>query len=324
MASTNTSTLINWVPYKLYFTNDEPYCKWMYLNGHRFTEPFFDDTIMHCRNYNLHNEASVSSIDAMQAWSNQMEVLRPAAVIFHVSRCGSTLLSQQLSLSPRNVVLSEVPFLDEILRVPYKHGNNVIDSDAAYQGALNFYAQKRLPNAENLFVKTDSWHLCFYQQLRNIYAGVPFIFLFRHPAEIIRSQTKRRGMQAVPGIIEPEIFGFNRHRVTQLNFDVYMAEVLTRYYELMISIARADQQVLLVNYNEGFEHIINKVLHFSGIQVSEEELLAMKHRGIYHGKYPGELFAEESALPTDMINITESLNLYHQLDGLRREQSYMC
>ena len=149
MNSAITSALTNWIPYKLSFKEDQPQCEWLYTNGKNFTEPFFDETISKCLQYNSHGRKSISSIDILPDWSTQVESVLPSAFIFHVSRCGSTLATQLLSLNDNNIVLSEVPFFDALLRSG--KSNLLKDAIALYTSPKN--------NRDRLFIKTDSWHI---------------------------------------------------------------------------------------------------------------------------------------------------------------------
>src|SRR5690349_8754340 len=110
------STLENWVPYKLTSLEDLLHCEWLFTGDKEFTEPFFDETIAKCRQLYYRGRISISSIDVLPHWSNEIESVPPSAFIFHVSRCGSTLASQLLALDQTNIVLSEVPFFDALLR----------------------------------------------------------------------------------------------------------------------------------------------------------------------------------------------------------------
>ena len=106
-----------------------------------------------------------------------------------------------------------------LLRKP-KEEKIAIDYLAA---SIKYYGQKRTSKEKHLFVKTDSWHLHFYDQLRNLFPSVPFILLYRNPMEVVLSQKRQRGMQSVPGIIEPEVFGFSRQQ--------YMKTTLTHIWQ---------------------------------------------------------------------------------------------
>jgi hypothetical protein len=117
----NSSALSKWLPYKLFYYQNQILCRWMYAGEKTFTEPFFDETVLKCLShpYNSNPFKSVADVQLLHQWSHSIDYIKPTAFIFHVSRCGSTLLSQLLSLSAQNIVLSEVPFLDDIIAIAF-------------------------------------------------------------------------------------------------------------------------------------------------------------------------------------------------------------
>src|ERR1700760_3519066 len=103
----------DWIPWKILEAEGEVLCGWLFLGDKRFTEPFFSDSLQHCLvlEENRFPHQYFSSFSQLQQWSQESSLIEPAAFIFHVSRCGSILLSQLLSIDPQNIVLSEVPLL---------------------------------------------------------------------------------------------------------------------------------------------------------------------------------------------------------------------
>jgi hypothetical protein len=318
MGESISSAIKNWVPYRLYQEGGNNYCRWLYLGDEKIGEPFFEDTIGKRRKLpeNSRLTRSVSSVEVLPEWAQQIETVASTAFIFHISRCGSTLVSQLLCLQPANIVLSEVPFFDELLR--WGHKNNCMPAALPLlKAAIEMYAAKRNENSASLFIKPDSWHVHFYNQLRELYPDVPFILLYRRPDEVIRSQQKNRGMHAVPGFIEPEIFGFDKNEIMQPGLDEYMARVIESYLEAFVKILNEDKHALAVNYNEGAIAIVNKIAAFTGISINEEEMEMMKQRSGFHGKYPGEIFAETKMEEQEPDYLKRAFELYDELERLR-------
>jgi len=134
-----------WIPYKLTDVEGEPICQWLNTFNLAFTEPFFDSTITKCMalDANLNKFCSVSNLDAMAKWAGEVAEVPPAAFIFHISRCGSTLVSQLLASSPKNVSLAEVPFFDDILRLPFKYKEfNEAEINGLLKAAITYYSYK--------------------------------------------------------------------------------------------------------------------------------------------------------------------------------------
>jgi hypothetical protein len=306
------TALHNWVPEKLFFEGSHPFCKWLYVGDNYYTEPFFDETISTCRRSPPGNGSlkSVSSLEVLPCWSQDIESIQPSALIFHISRCGSTLVSQLLSLSFRNIVLSEVSFFDELLRSKEL-------SPELLKAAITFYAAKRKRGQDHLFIKTDSWHIFFYQQLRELYPHTPFILLYRRPDEVVRSQLKRKGMHAVPGLLEPELLGFDSSVIMNMHPDNYIPKVLEKYFSVFLDILKKDALAFPVNYNEGAISIVKKIADLTGILITEGELNKMKERANYHAKYPAEIFSEEQIHTPVPRNCIKAFQLYEATEKIR-------
>jgi hypothetical protein len=318
MSEQITTAIKNWIPYRLTEENGQEVCRWMYTGNVLFTDPFFTDTIARCKNldYNSRLLRSISNTAVMPEWGKQTDSIAPSAIIFHISRCGSTLISQLLGLQPANIVLSEVPFIDELLRNGFRK-KNMNETLPLVKAAIGLYGTRRTAAQQNLFIKTDSWHIHFYNELRSLYPNVPFILLYRKPDEVICSQQKRRGMQAVPGVIEPEIFGFDINEAIQLSLDEYMGGVIETYLQTFIDILKKDKLAVPVNYNEGAMSIINKIASLTGITISESEKQAMQQRSSYHAKYPEQVFEEAEITESVQPYLQKSFCLYNELERIR-------
>ncbi len=321
MQDSLSSALHNWVPYKLSMVDNMPHNYWLYTGNQRYTAPFFDETISACLSLpeNSSRFKGFSSLELLPSWAAKFDAVPPTAFIFHVSRCGSTLLAQLLGLHEQHIVLAETPFLDELLRLPFK--DNAVDRpllQEALPAAIRMYGQKRRGDETHLFIKADSWHLCFYRQLRALYPAVPFILLYRSPDEVILSQRRRRGMQSVQGILEPAIFGFDNEAIHFDTLDDYMVKVLERYFTIMLEIKQEDPLSLLINYKEPILSTMQKIADFAGVKIEENELEQMKERSRYHAKYPDQVFKEPAStepLPASLQAVT---NLYQQVEALRK------
>jgi hypothetical protein len=317
MSSNIQQAIKNWIPYKFVTVNDTLCCRWLYLGNTAFTAPFFDQTISKCRSLPENSKliSSLSSPDVLPNWAAQVDAIAPTAIIFHISRCGSTLVSQLLALQQANIVLSEVPFFDELLRKGKKEDDR--STQQLLKAAVELYGAKRNEQQSQLFIKADSWHIHFYKELRQLYPTIPFILLYRKPDEVLRSQQKKRGMQAAPGVLEPEIFGFKREMITQLNLDEYMAKVIESYLLAFTQILATDKLAVPVNYNEGAVAIVNKIAAVTGITISSNEMEAMQQRTGFHAKYPGQVFAEPTMQQTVPPYLEKAFEWYEVVEKIR-------
>ena len=99
---------------RLDFSGSAPAVYWADLSAERFAEPFFDQTV----------NRWVAGLDARPLVRTGLEALaaldgepslEPAGMIFHLSRCGSTLVSRLLGTLPGVVVLAEPAPLNTLL-----------------------------------------------------------------------------------------------------------------------------------------------------------------------------------------------------------------
>lgn len=318
LISDNSNPLFQHLPYKLQQQDDQLLCTWLNTKDLPFSEPFFHETINKIKS-NLSGQwlNSVSDLEMLKIWAEDMEAIAPTAFIFHVSRCGSTLLTQLLSTDEQNIVLSEVPFFDSLLRTPYQQtGISKQEAGILLKAAFKFYGQKRNGNEKHLYVKLDSWHINFYKELRSLFPGVPFIMLYRKPNEVLDSHRKLRGMQAVPTVIEPAIFGFTAEDISVNNLDVYLAKVLTCYFEKFLEMEEGDPLCILLNYNEGVMCMLDKIAAFTGVGFDEMQLANMKERSKFHSKFPGQVFNEEKGKDIPSF-LEKAMDLYQQVEQKR-------
>lgn len=315
--------LNDWIPYKLIIENEQVLFRWLYLADKQFREPFFDETILRCKSHPFNSKyfSSATAIEGLKMFAHEAEALSLTAFIFHISRCGSTLLSQLLLMDKSHIVLSEVPLIDELLRLPYK--TNVLSATQtgeSLRAVISLLGKKRTGRESHLFIKLDSWHLLFYKTIRKLYPQTPFILLYRSPGEVLRSHQKQRGMQAVPGMIEPQIFGWKNSEIENDNLDFYAAKVLEKYFSALIRIAEKGKQSLLLNYRQGATEMVARLADFTGITFNNTVMEEIRTRSLYHSKYPQQIFTQKDLQHSFSFSLSSLFNLYERLEEKRKLQ----
>lgn len=318
----NKSAVAGWIPVKLFPEDNNLLCRWLYAGDKAFDEPFFDESISVCRSLyseNWHIKRSMSSTEVLTDWAKMMDTVEPTAFIFHISRCGSTLISQMLGMQPSNIILSEVPFFDDLLRYGKMH-NCMPAILPQLQAAVSLYGANRTGNFQRLFIKADSWHIHFYKELRALYPAVPFFLLYRKPDEVLRSQQKKRGMQALPNYLEPEIFGFDKEIVSATPLDEYMSMVIESYLDAFLDILQKDELAYAINYHSGAMSIVDTIAMVTGLSITEAEKLLMEKRAGFHAKFPQQVFSEEN--PDEAIPgfLERSFELYDKIEAFRQSK----
>ncbi len=313
------STLDGWIPIKLCPEENSLLCRWLYVGDKNFTEPFFDETISACRTLfpeNWHIQKSTSTAEVFPGWVKEMDTIAPTAFIFHISRCGSTLISQMLGMQPSNIILSEVPFFDDLLRFGKKH-HCMPAILPQLKAAVDLYGAKRNENYENLFIKTDSWHIHFYAELRALYPQVPFFLLYRKPDEVLRSQQKKRGMQAIPNLLEADIFGFDKDNISTTPLDEYMGMVIESYLTAFLEVLQHDEAAYAVNYHDGAMEVVDTIASITNLNITDEAKLLMRKRSGFHAKFPEQVFSEEKPDELAPGYLKRSFELYDKIEAVR-------
>lgn len=124
------------------------------------------------------------------------EPRRPRGFILHTSRCGSTVLCKSLARAEGAAVLSQPAALQHGFWAWIAGGwrsrrNWRPDSDARnvrrFQNLLGLLCRPRLAAEREIFIKFISWNSLYLNFIQAVFPGVPTLFMYRHPVEVIAS-----------------------------------------------------------------------------------------------------------------------------------------
>lgn len=302
-----------WLPYELKFEDNEWRILFLYLGDHHFNEPFFDETISR-----LKIKKGGTRFISCVSLKKFMEIPIPRTVspvtafIFHVSRCGSTLLSQALSTEKQHIVVPEAPLFDQVLRM--NEADPSLSKDVINQlllKVINWYGQNRSGNYLNYIVKLDSWHVHFYKQLRQLFPTVPFYFLTREPLAILKSHIKRRGIQAIPGYINAKLMGIELEETHFQNFNYYTELVIANFYTAIIEILNESHPFnYFFDYSSG---VANMLIDFYTKVLKEKAVPdTVNSRLGYYSKMPDQSFVGDTLVEYQIQHV-ELTKIYSQL-----------
>jgi hypothetical protein len=234
--------------------------EWRYLPDQRFTHPFFEDTIRRYSNA----PAGRTTMDEAIEWASAHPGLEPAGLIFHMSRCGSTLVSQMLAAVAENRVLAEPVPVDDVIRL----------GDLAGLRAMISALGQPAAGETRLFIKFDCWHIHSYELIRRAWPETPAIFLYRDPLEVLVSQLRSPGIWAVSGAGVPRA--------------EYVAGLLAG---ILRSALKHAGTLRLVEYIQ----LPELVCDLFGMSWSETQCARMRHAARFDAKSPRLEFTPDSA-----------------------------
>jgi len=308
----NVKDLIsNWIPVKLVEKDSEVYFEWVYFANIPLADPFFEETIAKCKShsYNSKQFTLVSTAQNVIDWSKELDFVDLKGLVFHVSRCGSTMLSQSLATSSENIMVSEAPIIDQILRSEtFDEATKTI----LLKSVLKFLGQKRFSEQKHLIIKLDAWSIFEASYLRSIFPEIPFALLYRNPSDILRSHQKMAGMHMVPNLIPPSVFGITSKEIEEVGYRQYQALVLEKYFQAFLDFYEKDPNVIMLNYNDGMKNVIERFITFININYSENEINAMLERLKKHSKNESNVFTGDS-YKDDILSVNLSqLKVLHE------------
>jgi hypothetical protein len=184
-----------------------------------------------------------------------------------------------------------------------------------------------------VFMVTEDWHwnnTCLLKLIVGIFYSIcdcgrciriyPLCCFIDTPNEVVCSHQQKRGIHAIPGILEAELFGFDPEEIKQLSLDVYLIKVLEKYYDAYIDVIQHDSQCLIANYSEGILNILKRIEDRTEMQFSKSELEEMKQRAAFDAKNPLDKFTELRGIPAELDNLQHCSELYSHLEEIRKSQ----
>jgi hypothetical protein len=315
-----------WVPAQIRWTQSDLLVDWCHLGDLRFTHPFFEQTIERAMAHPFNLLFRRSTPLAAMTAPAQPE-LAPAGLIFHMSRCGSTLMSRMLAALADNVVLSEPGPLDQILRARERlPGLNDAQVVALLRGMTAALGRKRHAGERALFIKLEGWHALQFPLIRRAFPGVPWIFLYRDPLEVMASIELARPHQMIHGGVDAGLLGLDATGAVAMTPAAYGARVLERI--CAAALAHAADGGRLIEYRQLPDAALNEMLAHFGLRCGDEALARMRAVARFDAKRPDVPYADDSeqkrrTADAETRDLSDRLlaPLYAQLETLRLGQS---
>jgi hypothetical protein len=283
-----------WVPIRVYRAPQAGWSvDWCRLGGKRFDEPFFEQTIDAAlrRPFNrmFRRCTPLDDLEGMFAADNAM---RPAGLVFHISRCGSTLVARTLASLPASIVISEAVPIDDVIGAR-RHDPEL--SDAWREDRLRWIVSalaRSVPGDPRRFIiKMDAWHVLDLALIRRAFPGVPWIFVYRDPVEVLVSHSRTPSWM-MSAVNAKRLLGLEAPEMMALSRDAYHAQVLAALCRAVVD--DGPRGGLLVNYSELPGAALDAIPRWCGIAVGAGEREAMRAAAELDAKRPSHRFVPDA------------------------------
>jgi gluconate kinase len=284
MGITESEKFYGWTPIRIYWRGKAPFVDWCYMGKERFTQPFFDLTI----EQRLHKPFNLlfrhqTPLEFLGELYEQSPGLAPTGFIFHMSRCGSTLVAQMLASIEKNIVISEAPPIDSVLRA------NIVSTSVTDEQRIEWLKWiigalgKRRNSEKYYFIKFDNWSTLDMDLILRAFPEVPWIFLYRNPVEVIVSQMRQRGAPMIPGALREMLPGMGLNDILQIPGEEYCARILERICRTAISCAHKSS-ALVINYDRLPEAVTSDIIGHFRAEFTPEEIERMQRKAQFNAK----------------------------------------
>lgn len=122
--------------------------------------------------------------------------LLPTGFVFHMSKCGSTLMAKTLAQLPSHMTVSEgTPLHENLWQYLTCHWQQPValtaHNLALIRNLILAMGRRRLPEQQHFFVKFRSWNVVFVEAIQRAFPDVPCLFMYRDPAEVLVSSLNK-------------------------------------------------------------------------------------------------------------------------------------
>lgn len=263
---------------------------WADIGDYPLREWQFIYTIKHLAEADAIGMTFTSDFDILDDDAVSADGIYPTGFIFHVSRCGSTLVAKAVARSEHNIVINQGGPLQRgfwsKLTNDWRHALEPTPENLArFRRLVLAMTRKRRSNQTTSFVKFISWNVLYLDFISRAFPDVPCVFLYRDPVEVIASVMKettaalvsKGGRQAGFLVGEP---GANTTAMTDIE---YLAHCYANYFQTALKAVR--KGIHLVNYTDitpaTFPAILGRGLD---AKIPTDEMSVMLEQFRFHSK----------------------------------------
>ncbi len=304
----------------VYFADigDTPLLEWKYIY-----------TIQRLAGENAIGEIFSTDLEILERNDLAIDSLSPDGLIFHVSRCGSTLLTKALARSPVNLTINQGGPLQEgfwaAITNNWQHPPELSERNILMlQNLVMLMARKRRPEYQRCFVKFISWNIIYLDLICSAFPDASALYLYRDPVEVIATvlQETTAVLRAKGHRRACELSGLSPDDTSKMSKVEYLAHCYANYFKVALDKAPTNN-FHLINYNqlkhtESFADILARGFN---LKPDDAELARMRKQYVYYSKDDSDtvIFTGDSNTLLDILP-----EGYNQLIGRICKEGLAC
>ncbi|HTX55561.1 MAG TPA: hypothetical protein VMD47_00520 [Candidatus Acidoferrales bacterium] len=299
------NSFATWFPIRVYARDGEPRVQWFRRDaGLCFDDRYFHDTVSRAakRPFNLAFFRD-TGVDVLQELAESSPGLRPSGLLFHLSRCGSTLVSNAFAARFDVLVLAEPGPVNDVLVMPGLQNEQRI---ALLRSVVSVLARAQRGDQQACVIKLDAWHVRWLAVLEAAFPQVPWLFLYRDPREVLVSHLRTPSLM-MSTVNAPATLGISLVEAAQVSREVHCVRVLS---ELLRAVReRATEPERFVDYATLPEAIWERIGPAFGLPFAPSAVARLRAGASAHAKDPRRPFVPDSdekraaaaALPPELL-----------------------
>ena len=279
------SDLKGWLPVDAVVVDGRPGLWWMEMADVTLSEPFFQQTVERAKTDGTKRGELFTEFDVLLQFEKELDSVTPTGFIFHSSRCGSTLVANACRAITDSIVLSEANSIDKLIARFFTDATNSIKASlysVFLRGVVHALGQRRSGSEQHLVIKFACTSFAQLERITRIWPHVPWLFLYRDPIETIVSNVNDPPTWLTDDDwrVLASITGTTPDAVAAMSLTERCARSIGSFYSQ--AHALANNQSLLLNYNQLSVPVISNVLKFFQVSPSAQELEAVaRASGVY-------------------------------------------
>lgn len=174
-----------WAPSRFLLNDSCAYIQMAHLGHRKLVEPFMRFDLQNCHQFSMIDFSELSSYcDLDRDLSKSV-----GGMIFHMSRCGSTLATQMLRQSEAHVVIAEPDVLGQFLQNFRGSKQELV---LCLRNLISLFADTLCQPGQKLIIKWSSWNIFVIEAIQKALPGVPACYQYRSADEVLVSLSKNK------------------------------------------------------------------------------------------------------------------------------------